>query len=325
LAGGPKFGVHFIKQLGGALRTISNQDFWCDHPGRQRVPFKKGQLTPIHGIVLVEHRKYRLSLSNALPLEVSGVPTGYFTLSDFLNHVTEFRTFTDLQRFWRERHSLANFDRRLTGCDGDLRAHYMLHNGNFPEGFSADERLLEYHVKRADFERFWLQKQLGDDECRETELAARSLRKRAAGYPARRPDDNRYRLMQLALMDLTYSERRLVGRKIRQSVSTVSNGAHDSVTCTNIVMCTSRTPTLAVIIAASKGVSAAEMTRGLGDRIKTFRSHLSESEVLWINVRENSPKYQFVLMPAKLIGPLENSSFDHIPPSWITYTPEARF
>jgi hypothetical protein len=170
-----------VKQLGGALRTISSRDFWCDHPSLQRVHFRKGQLTPVYGVVLIEHRERRLSVSEDLPLDIRGVPTGYFTLSDFCNHVTEFRTFSDLQRYLVERHTLADFNHRLTGAEDGLRAHYMLHN-EFPAGFSPDERLGECLAKREDFERFLQQKRLADDECRETELVAASLRKRASGY-----------------------------------------------------------------------------------------------------------------------------------------------
>ena len=101
------------KQLRGALRTLRDKDFWCNHPGLHRMHFAKGQLVTVCGIVLVEHREHGLSLSNALPIEVSGIPVAYFTLSDFFNHVTEFRTFSDLREFLSARHKLTNFDRRL--------------------------------------------------------------------------------------------------------------------------------------------------------------------------------------------------------------------
>src|SRR6266566_4225588 len=148
-------------QLRGTLNTLRDREFWCDHPTFKRVNFPKNQLTPIHGIVLVEHRIRGLSLPRTLPTEINSIPVTYLTLSDFLNHISEFRTFVDLCEFLHARHDLKDFDHHLTGREDVLRAHYFLNNGSFPVGLSQQQRLSEFYTRRSDFERFWLQKLIG--------------------------------------------------------------------------------------------------------------------------------------------------------------------
>jgi hypothetical protein len=80
------------------------------------------------------------------------------------------------------------------------------------------------------------------------------------------------------------------------------------------------------MITASKGLSVAGAWGKLSDLMKTFEPHLRGSNVLWINVRENSPKYQFGLNLTDSGECPKNSALsEQLPPEWITYTPEARF
>jgi hypothetical protein len=175
-----------VNQLRGSIRTLRERSYWCEHPAFGRVDFSKDQLKPVHGVALIEHKLSGLSLPPELPREVRGVPTSYFSLSDFLILVTQLRTFPDLQLYLKARHGLSGLDPRLTGREEELLGHYMLHNGEFPPDWGQEQRLTEIHHRRSDFERYLLQKRLGDEECEELEAAARALRKRAAGYPPRR-------------------------------------------------------------------------------------------------------------------------------------------
>jgi hypothetical protein len=139
--------------------------------------------------------------------------------------------------------------------------------------------------------------------------------------------------MQLALMDLSYAERRLVGRKIKQAVDEVQSnsspmlqrGAHSAVSNVHAVISNAN---LAIIIAATKRASPRIASSQLEHSLKLFISYIGRRNVLWINIRENSPKYQFVYIEeASLSGiePIISSLPRGIPPSSVTYTPEARF
>jgi hypothetical protein len=319
-----------VSQLRGSIRTLRERDYWCDHPVFGRVSFSKGQLQPIHGIVLIEHRVPGLSLPVQVPLELRDVPVSYLTVSDFLILIAQLRTFTEIQTYLKARHDISGLDPRLTGREEELLGHYMLHNGEFPTGLGQEQRLTEIHYRRSDFERHVLQKRLGDEECEEAEAAARALRRRAAGYPPRRADDQNYRQMQLALMDLSYADRRLVGRKIKQAQAEVSSrpsskpearaysSAHAVITNAN----------LAIIIVATRGAGPKTALSGLDHFLRLFISYIGNRNVLWINFRENSPKYQFVYIGAESLSgiePLTSAVPRGIPPSAVTYSPEARF
>jgi hypothetical protein len=313
------------KQLRGALRTLSTRDYYCTHPALGRMDFNKNQLTAIHGIVIVEHRLRFLSLPQALPLETFGVPISYFTLSDFLIHISELRTFHNLREFLDARHSLEHFDLRLTGCGEALLGHYMLNNGSFPVGLTEEQRLSHIVEKRSDFEKFLLQKRLGDVECAELERAARSLRKRAAGYPPRSKDDKNYRVMQLALMDLTYAGRRLVGRKIKEACAELSAQATAGIVqmCSHAVIFDE----LIVLVIALKGLGPDQALSGNTHFINEVDKCVElNHDILSINVNieKTSPKYVFYFLTRQDVRVKSLSSRDAFP-AWITSTSDAKF
>ena len=64
------------KQLLGTVGTLRERDYWCTHPTLGLVNFTRGQLTPIHCIVVVEHRAQSFSIPATLPLNARGIPVG---------------------------------------------------------------------------------------------------------------------------------------------------------------------------------------------------------------------------------------------------------
>jgi hypothetical protein len=319
-------------QLSGTIRSLRERNYWCGHPTLGRVEFAKDELIPSHGIVLVEHRSPELHLPPDLPLKIRDVPVSYFTLSDFLKIVGALKTFRDIADYLQARHSLGGFDLRSTGNDEAILGHYMFHNGVFPELMNSAQRVNEIFEKWSDFERFYLQKQLGDHECEEVEAAARALRKRAAGYPQRTKDDTNYRLMQLALMDLTYAERRLVGRKMRQAYDEVSNGElSGGRMCCRAILPVSN-PGFGIVVAATREVGPRSAIKGMPDFVQVVRRAVPIQKLLWINIRENSPRYQFLYcsLPeehnAAEVRLLDTAPEDpRTIAAWIARTPEARF
>jgi hypothetical protein len=144
-----KAGKKAVNQLRGSIRTLKERNFWCDHPVFKRVHFKKGQLTPVQGIVLIEHlERGGALLPRSLPLKERDIPISYFAFGDFLKLISELRTFTEILRYLIERENLSDLDPYLTGRELDLLGHYMLNDGSFPSGLTYHERLIDIHNRR---------------------------------------------------------------------------------------------------------------------------------------------------------------------------------
>ena len=132
-------------------------------------------------------------------------------------------------------------------------------------------------------------------------------------------------MIQTALMDLNYAERRLIGRKIRRARSTVAIQKAKPAATTHVVV--PRTDTV-IMITATRGVTVPNSNKLLSYLLGAFQLNLSGKNLLWINLRETSPVYQFVYITS-----MANSADTRdepilgnaIPPEWLTSTPEARF
>jgi hypothetical protein len=131
-------------------------------------------------------------------------------------------------------------------------------------------------------------------------------------------------------MDLTYAERRLLGRKIRQAVTEISQEGPSPagrMCCRAIIP--SSSPGLGIIIAATTGVGPQMARKGMPDFVRLVRVLRPVRQILWINIRENSPKYQFLYFP------MWEGDFSHHPAlvaadprtiaAWVAHTPEAKY
>ncbi len=206
----------------------------------------------------------------------------------------------------------------------------MLNNASFPAGLSWQERLRYLSERRSDFAIFLQQKRPGDADCEEAEAAARALRKRAVGQPPRRKDDKLHRSMQLALMDLTYAERQLVGRKLRQATAEVqacmesSPGgqikAHAVVSKAEITVITSAS-------SREKPEVIFEQSLRFARQIERYAPLSNKLIVVNINLPEGSPKYYFFYLEREIDTRKVqcNSDMEMCLPRWINFTPEARF
>lgn len=121
-----------LSQLRGAIHSPKDKPTWCEHGRRGRVEFPRGIPSPIHGIVVVESlRAVDLQAGAAkLPLEISGVPVTYFSLSDFLNVALQLRTIPELLEYLSARRALPEASLYRIGDELKLFELYLLNDGN---------------------------------------------------------------------------------------------------------------------------------------------------------------------------------------------------
>lgn len=135
-----------LKQLQGAINTVSSRDFWCIHPRRGKVEFKANSLNIVHGIVLVESTfdpKTQIQLPRDLSTSFRGIPVSYFSLNDFLNIIKELRAFPEITAYLRWRHHLSEDTRRTCGGERTFFEYYMLTEG-------AQDQIKSYEVMQAE-------------------------------------------------------------------------------------------------------------------------------------------------------------------------------
>ena len=121
-----------LSQLQGAIKTVYSKKFWCNHPRRGKVEFTPRQLHIVEGIVVVELAQdpnTRLKLPGDFLLSSQSTPISYFSLSDFLNVINEFRSFPELIEYLAWRQCLSEDLRRACGGEKTLLEYYLLVEG----------------------------------------------------------------------------------------------------------------------------------------------------------------------------------------------------
>jgi hypothetical protein len=216
-----------LTQVQGSLRTISERNFWCDHPRRGHVDFANGQLKAIHGIVLVEQFEGRICLPPEFPMEYSSVPISYFTTNEFLNIVDQLRAFPEIVQYLDNRHQLPEESLRGVGGERVFFEKYILKDGSFEGWTTYPEVAHRLREHRAEIQASLKEKTLADRDASLIEYVADQLSKRGvdpkADLPAAfaahvDPPDKRtgYLRMQEHLCDLPLSARRSLGAQFRK-------------------------------------------------------------------------------------------------------------
>lgn len=126
-----KHAAEALAQVRGAAKTMSEREIWCEHPRRGRVDFQRGQLTLLHGIVLVEHFSQRIALPGTFALDEGLLPISYFTTNDFLNIIEQLRAFPEIVRYLDKRHQLPGESLRGVGGEKVFFQQYILGNASF--------------------------------------------------------------------------------------------------------------------------------------------------------------------------------------------------
>ena len=253
-----------LGQLLGTIRSIRERNFWCEHPRRRRVEFAKGQLSVIHGVVLVEHTAEPIQLAADLPIEHQGVPIHYFAANDFLNIVNELRSFPDLVAYLGSRRSLSPDFLRSTGGEREAFEYFLSREGRFgPASSLADMRMAMTGDQEGVRQIIRLKKE-ADRPASLVEYIADSLATRSPHYTDGLGPEllasfdhterrSNYLLMQEELGDLCLDERRKLGGKLFELVGTLDAGrrAQDM---TFAVCCADSKPDFLYLLVASRGL-----------------------------------------------------------------------
>lgn len=137
-----KNGTKAIAQLGGAYRTLSYHAIWCEHGILGKKYFQAGEITPRHGVVLLES-KFEM-LVNVEPDQIdrlgSVVPITLMTIQDFINLAQHLRTWRDLEAYLNSRWGvLQEPDRRVIGAELPLLGYYTAMKDTFSGCRSIDD------------------------------------------------------------------------------------------------------------------------------------------------------------------------------------------
>jgi hypothetical protein len=117
-----------VKQAHGAVRTIRERPFWCDHSRRGRVTLGANSLNVIHAVVISEIIGQTVELPDSFPLSIGSIPVSYFSVNDFGNLVNELRAFYDIDAYLQARRSMPVRTQRTIGDEMPFYKYYILND-----------------------------------------------------------------------------------------------------------------------------------------------------------------------------------------------------
>lgn len=219
-----KAAIGAVRQLDGAVKTIGNRPFWCEHARRGRVEFAPGDLSVRHAIVCVETFTPIL-LPESLPDEVRGVPVTYLSSNDVLNLIQELRSLPDVFEYLDARLALPSSLRRSIGRDQHLYEFYLLNGDTFDGCHGVDNLAATVNIRDVELRRRIAQKQEQRYYAMMVEYVSDSLARRDPDYAQGLDtplltlfdafDDRRnYLRLQENLCNLRLGERRRLGEAL---------------------------------------------------------------------------------------------------------------
>lgn len=223
-------------ELIGAVRTIRERPFWCDHAKRGRVDFQPGALHARHAIACVETHE-GVELPADLPEDARGTPLTYMTSSDLLNIVKELHSFPDIVDYLDARLKLPWELRRTIGPEETLFSYYLLNDQSFDGCGSFEDVIAALDADGEGLRRRIAVKHEADDLASVIESVSYWLAVpppdgaswNATGASARYDEAaqrTEYTKIQERLCDLRLAERRLIGErfiKLRRLIGGRSN------------------------------------------------------------------------------------------------------
>jgi len=281
-------------QMKGAIRSVKTTDLWCNHPRKGEVLFDRGDLTRIHGIVLVENWGDRVVLPSAFPLHHDGIAISYFSVNDFQNVINELRAFPDISEYLNSRRSLPEDTLRAIGGEEILFLYYLLHNHSF-EGWTnfddaereagrvSDRRAVVF-AARTGQEGALLLERVADDLSGRTVDSSRDLPPDLIqGYvpPYQRIH---YLCMKENICDLRLPARKLMGLKLSEAIGDL--GANLSQDMKFSAAYVDYKPDFLYVLAAAKGFDRATLLKSGCYALWCGLAHYRKEEGLYIADRD---------------------------------------
>ena len=221
-----------IDQAKGAVRTIREKSFWCDHPRRGRVDFGPNSIKVEQVVVVVEVFDDVIELPHSLPLNVGEVPVTYLSVNDFLNLVLELRAFRDIRAYLDARLCLPVRSLRSVGGEIPLYKYYVLNDQSFAGCCGYEDARIVAAASEAEWEAHLRFRPLKNKFARIIEAVSDALAVRHQKYaeglepsvvalyddPQNRKN---YLLIQEVLCDLTLAERQAIGMQFTRLIEKV--------------------------------------------------------------------------------------------------------
>lgn len=223
-----------LEQAQGALRTIKQRPFWCEHLRRGRVDFEAGSINVIHAIVITELVGELIELPDSLPLAIDGVPVTYLSVNDFLNLINELRAFRDIAAYLEARRILPARSLREVGDEIPYYKYFILNEHSFAGCHSYEDARITVAARQSDFDVYLTFRPLKNRftsiiECVSDRLATRH-KYYAEGLDAKVValyDDpqkrKNYLLMQEELCDFNLAERQGLGMQFTRLMEKIQD------------------------------------------------------------------------------------------------------
>ncbi len=221
-----------LDQAQGALKTIKQKQFWCDHLRRGRVDFKPDSISIRHVIVITEVLGEVVELSASFPMAIEAIPVTYLSVNDFFNLVNELRAFYDISAYLEARRSLSAQSLHTIGDEIPFYKYYILNKQSF-EGCCGHEDARNVVAARdADWEVELTFRPLKNEFANVIEYVSDALATRQKNYadglnsktialfdsPQNRKN---YLLIQEELCDLRFDERQALGMQFKRLMDKV--------------------------------------------------------------------------------------------------------
>jgi hypothetical protein len=251
-------------QAKGAINTIENKSFWCQHSRRGRVDFNPGEIDVIHVIVLTELFNNVVQLPDNNSLLINNVPVTYMSLNDFLNIINDLRTFPDISAYLNERRKLNPKYQLIIGDEKSLYKYYILKSESFNDW---DIDLNE--IQNSEWQLIQSKRELNKKDAGLIEFVSDSLATRMPNYlngleyeliKGFDEQNNRknYLLIQEELCDLRFYERVALGVQFKRVIEKIKdNGSTESMAYN--AFHTDSKPDFVYVLISSKGVDRNEL------------------------------------------------------------------
>ncbi len=260
-----------LGQAKGAMRTIAQRNFWCQHPRRGRVEFGPNVLKIGHVIVTTEIFTERVTLPDSFELEVNGIPVSYLGVNDLCNLINELRTFPDIDDYLRTRRALPKKALRTVGHEKPLFEYYIVNKRTFDGCYGYEDARIVAAARDSDIEMYNYFKPLknrfaGYVECVSDRLATRleEYDKNLEPSLAKLYDDpaNRanYLLMQDELCDLRLAERENIGMQLHHLREKIENSTEKECMTYGAVYLESK-PDFVYVLISARGVDRVELIK----------------------------------------------------------------
>lgn len=271
-------------QAKGALKTIANKSYWCQHSRRGRIEFNPREIQITNIVVLTELLNNVVELPTTSPLAIDNIPVTYLSLNDFLNLVNEIRSFPDITAYLMERRMLPSNLLQKIGNEFSYYDFFLQNNESFIDWNtlfkekSTNEPNFEWQVIQNS--RSIKKENASLIECVSDALATRNenFSDGLESYQIVQFDEleqrKNYLLMQEEICDLSFNERALLGEQFNSLLEKVQND-NNSESLAFSAFYTESKPDFVYVIISSKGFDRNRLieisTELMFSAIKTYK------------------------------------------------------